>query len=177
MKKFALTSTHSAGKTTLINEIAKLEEFKGFNFITERTRYLRDNLNVKLNDDSEILSQYSFLGERAQELFIASSTFTDRSIYDVMAYTLSAKSISDEDKNLFIHGCLPLIKYYDVIFYVDPSDVKIEDNGLRSTDAIYRDIINIMILHLLEEFPPKQLYVLKGTTEERIKQIKQYLEL
>lgn len=167
--KYALTGTHSSGKTSLINYLTEVEEFSNFTFFTERTKYLKDNFKVTLNDDSQIISQYMFLGERARELHYPQSTFTDRSIYDVMAYTLSAKSISDEDKGAFINACQPLIRYYDCIFYVDPEGVLIEDNGLRHTSSIYRDQINQYILDLLQAFPPNNLIVVKGTTQERSK--------
>ncbi len=166
--KFALTGTHSAGKTTLVNELSKNSFFRDFHFFTERSKYLKESLQIPLNEDSQIVSQYIFLGERARELYDPNNSISDRSVYDVLSYTLSANSISDEDKGCFMSACQPLIKFYDCIFYVDHSEVKIEENGLRHTDPNYREQINQTILDLLEAYPPPFLVVVKGTVEERV---------
>jgi nicotinamide riboside kinase len=62
-----------------------------------------------------------------------------------------------------------LSKQYDVIFYVSPEGVEIENNGIRETDPEYRDRINDSIKWLLKMYPPKRLVEIKGSTEERIK--------
>jgi nicotinamide riboside kinase len=58
---------------------------------------------------------------------------------------------------------------YDIVFYISPLGVDVEDNGVRTTDTQYRDKINTTILKLLGTYPPKQLIVLEGSTEDRIK--------
>lgn len=177
--KFALTGTHSSGKTSLVNELIKFEEFKEFQFFTERTKYLRDSLKVSLNDDSKILSQYIFLGERAKELFVPSHSMCDRSVYDVMAYTLNAKSITSSDKHAFMYSTNPLIRHYDCIFYSDPTDIPIENNGLRDIDPLYREQINQSILDLIDAYPPNNLIKLTGSLENRtsiiLKTLNKYL--
>ena len=57
---------------------------------------------------------------------------------------------------------------YDIVFYISPEGVEIEDNGVREIDSEYRDKIDETIVALLNIFPPKQLVNIKGTTEERI---------
>ena len=175
--KIALTGTHSSGKTSLINSLSVLEEFKDYKIFTENTRYLKDNIGVKLNDDSELISQYIFIGERAKELFSGNNILCDRSIYDVCSYTIGSNSITWKDKETFIKGCVPLMKEYDVIIYVSPEGVNIEDNGLRSTNSEYRDKIDSVIKEALIEWPPVKLIEVKGTTEERIAKIKETLFL
>ena len=59
---------------------------------------------------------------------------------------------------------------YDYIFYVSPKGVDIEDNGVRETDATYREEIDRTIKKLLEKHRPIH-YTIEGSTEERIKQI------
>ena len=65
--------------------------------------------------------------------------------------------------------------YYDIVFYVSPDGVEIEDNGVRATDPKYRTKIDTAIKELLVEYPPKQLVELKGSTEERISEMLKYL--
>jgi nicotinamide riboside kinase len=176
--KFSLTGTHSSGKTTLVNALR--EKIGGtFNFYVERTKYLNSELGVALNDDSQLISQYIFLGERAKELFNPKDTISDRSVYDVLAYTMNAKSINSDEANDFLHSARHLIKRYDCIFYVSPEGIPIEDNGLRHTDPLYRDQIDQTIQDLLEGYKPNNLVIVSGTVEERVQKvietIKQYL--
>ena len=56
-----------------------------------------------------------------------------------------------------------------IFFTISPEGVKLEDNGVRTTDTQYRDEIDTTILKLLSAYPPKQLVVLEGSTENRIK--------
>ena len=175
--RIALVGTHNSGKTSLVNSLNGLEQFKEYKFFTEKTRKLRDELNIKLNDDSELISQYVFVGERARELQSGENIICDRSIYDVCSYTLGAKSIDWSDKKYMVEGCVPLMKQYDVIIYVDPEGVEIEDNGLRSVDPTYRTKIDEVIKALLIEYKPLKLICIKGTNEQRIETILSELKL
>ena len=64
-----------------------------------------------------------------------------------------------------------LIKEYDVLFYVSPEGVEIEDNGDRETDAEYRMAIDSKIKSIIQMFRGNAITI-KGTTEERISQVK-----
>ena len=64
-----------------------------------------------------------------------------------------------------------LIKEYDVLFYVSPKGVKIEDNGVRETDSKYRMAIDREIKSIVQMFRGNAITI-KGTTEERIEQVK-----
>jgi nicotinamide riboside kinase len=97
---------------------------------------------------------------------------TDRTIYDVMAFTFSAESISDVEKREFANLVSRFSREYDVVIYVSPEGVEIEDNGIRTIDAKYRDSIDNAIKLMLNEWPPVKLIEIKGTTEERIETIK-----
>ena len=90
--KIGFCGTMSVGKTTLVNALKSLPEFKDYKFQTERSKYLRD-LGIPLNTNSTIKGQTIFLAERAAEL-INKNIITDRTIIDVIAFTHLAKSIS-----------------------------------------------------------------------------------
>ena len=171
--KIGLCGTVSVGKTTLVNALKELPEFAEYEIATERSKYLRDQ-GIALNDDSTLKGQLVFAAERSLEL-MKENIITDRTFYDVGAFTLSAKSIEWSTKVRFTELIMSLHKNYDVIIYVSPEGIEIEDNGVRTTDAEYRDKIDKVIKEMLLEWPPVKLIEVKGSTEERIATIKEAL--
>jgi nicotinamide riboside kinase len=167
--KIGLCGTLSVGKTTLVNALKQLDQFKDYETATERSKYLRDQ-GISLNTDSTLKGQLVFAAERSIEL-MKPNIITDRTIYDVCSFTLSAKSIGWYEKRQFTELLMNLRDDYDVIIYVSPEGVEIEDNGVRTTDAEYRKNIDITIQEILIEYPPKKLIKISGSTEERINTI------
>ena len=169
--KIGLTGTMSVGKTSLVNALKQLPEFKDYYFATERSKYLRD-LGIPLNTDSTVRGQIIFMAERSSELF-KDNLITDRSIIDVMAFTSLSKTISKQDKKYLIDCASTLIPEYDYIFYIDPIGTKMEDNGVRCVDEDYRNQVNTQIRYYLHKYQPKNLIIISGPTESRIKTIKE----
>ena len=169
--KIGLVGTVSVGKTTLVNALKELPQFKDYHFATERSKYLRD-LGIPLNTDSTLKGQTMFLAERVSEL-MQDSLITDRTIIDVMAFTNASKSIRNADKTSFEEYARNFINEYDYIFYVTPLGVEIEDNGVRETNAEYRDLIDFTIKNLIKNYSHRinNLHKISGSTDERIKQI------
>ena len=97
--KIGLCGTMSVGKTTLVNALKETEQFNNYNFATERSKYL-SNLGIPLNTDSTLKGQTVFLAERCAEL-MCENIITDRTVVDVMAFTMNAKSIPYLDKDIF----------------------------------------------------------------------------
>lgn len=173
--RIGLCGTMSVGKTTLVKALQELPEFENYFFATERSKYLRD-LGIPLNTDSTVRGQFVFMAERASEL-INDNLVTDRTIWDVCAFTLSAKSISWFNKKSLVEAASTLMPYYDIVFYINPDGIEIEDNGVRETDVQYRNDINFAIVELLKQYKPTKLVEISGTTEQRIQQIKEALNL
>jgi GTPase SAR1 family protein len=175
--KIGLCGTMSVGKTTLVNALKELPEFKDYKFATERSKYLME-LGIPLNTDSTLQGQCIFLSERVSEL-MQENIITDRTIIDIIAFTKAAKSITYYQRTDFVELASNFINDYDYIFYVSPEGVEMEDNGVRETDLEYRQLIDFIIQNVLDKYKYriKNYFVLKGTTEERIKQVKQALSL
>ena len=166
--KIGLCGTMSVGKTTLIKELSKLPQFKDFTAVTERSKYL-NSLGIPLNHQTTIEGQTIFLAERVTEL-MQPNLLTDRTIIDVMAFTECAKCTSVIDADAFIEYARRFVGQYDYVFYIPPEGIDIKDNGVRETDATYRKEIDESIQKLLLKYRPVY-FTIKGSTEERIKQI------
>ena len=173
--KIGFCGTMSVGKTTLVNALKELDIFEGYITRTERSKYLM-SLGIPLNTDSTLKGQTVFLSERAAEL-MQENIVTDRTILDVMAFAHCSNSMNYVEKENFIQLAASLIHEYDYIFYVSPEGVDIEDNGIRETDAKYRQLIDNSIRFFITRYGNriKNLIQIKGTTEERIKVIQETL--
>ena len=167
--KIGFCGTMSVGKTTLVNELAKLPEFKDYTSRTERSKYLME-MGIPLNTDSTLKGQLVFASERASEL-MQNNIITDRTVIDVMAFNSLSKSMTATESYFLNHTLECLINEYDYLFYVSPVGVNMEDNGVRETDTTYRDNINKKILEILDLNNVKYTTI-QGNTKERIKAVK-----
>ena len=170
--KIGLCGTMSVGKTTLVNALKDLPEFKDYTFRTERSKYLRD-MGIPLNTDSTLKGQIVFSAERAAEL-MQENIITDRTVIDVMAFADLSESMEDHEKFYLNSTLFYLLDEYDILFYVSPEGVEIEDNGVRETNAEYRTAVDKTIKSIVGMYR-KNTITIKGTVEERIEQVKNAL--
>ena len=171
--KIGLCGTMSVGKTTLVNALKDVPEFKDYVTRTERSKELMA-MGIPLNTDSTVKGQAVFLAERASEL-MEENIITDRTIIDVMAFAKCSNSMYFFEAEDFCQFASYMLEEYYYIFYVSPEGVEIEDNGIRETDANYRKMIDEEIQLLITRYRHrvKNLVEISGSTEERIKTIKE----
>ena len=169
--KIGLCGTMSVGKTTLVNALKETKQFKDYMFRTERSKFLMEQ-GIPLNTDSTLKGQTVFLAERCAEL-MNNNIITDRTIIDVIAFTMNAKSIGHYDKEIFESYAKEFIREYDYVFYISPYGIPMEDNGVRETDEHYRDLIDFTITTLIKRYGHRcpSIEKISGSTDERIQQI------
>ena len=168
--KIGFCGTMSVGKTTLVNALKELPEFKDYTFRTERSKYLMER-GVPLNTDSTLKGQLVFAAERASEL-MQEKVITDRTVIDVIAFAKLSKSMTKGEKFYFTATIQPLMNEYNILFYVSPEGVEIEDNGIRETNSEYRMAIDKEIRSQIQMHGGKKIIAIKGTVKERIEQVK-----
>ena len=71
--KIGFCGTMSVGKTTLVNSLKELPEFKNYKFATERSKYLK-SIGIPLNTDSTLKGQTIFfssiISSQSRQTFI-----------------------------------------------------------------------------------------------------------
>ena len=112
--KIGLCGTMSVGKTTLVNALKLLPEFKDYHFRTERSKHLMD-LGIPLNMDSTLKGQLVFASERAVEL-MQEKIITDRTVIDVMAFCDLSDSMKDHEKFYLNASLFYLIDEYQLFY-------------------------------------------------------------
>ena len=106
----------------------------------------------------------------------------DRCILDGYVYTkyqVANGKVSEQVLHAFNGVYALLMNKLDYIFYTDPADVKLVDDGERSMDFAFRqDIIALfedLIMHKMSPCNKKKVVWLSGTVDQRMKIIEKYL--
>jgi len=173
----SFSGAQSTGKTTLLNHLMKLND-SAIEFIPEVTRLVKREYDLPINEDGNDVTQFMIVAEHVKNIYKKreGAAILDRCILDGVVYT---HWLTDNHKvSLSSYGIASkffneLKDKYDVIFYTDPNDVKLEDDGERSADVGFRnDIIDLFERYMVKL---ENVVRLTGTVEERLETIKQTL--
>lgn len=179
------TGAQSTGKTTLLNACKEIYKDE-FAFIDEVTRAVQREYNVSINEDGTDITQLLIINRHIENMMKTHDTskrglMLDRCIVDGLVYTgylaLEGK-VSKWVLNYAKNVLNILVPRMHKIFYTDPVDVKLIDDGVRSVDLDFREkIIHIfdIVFELYDEQLMNKVVRLKGTVEERLEQIKMTL--
>ena len=171
----SFTGAQSTGKTTLLNELKKWEEFKDYVFIDEITRNV-SKLGMNINEKGDDATQTAIMNAHIENLKKGDNLILDRCSLDGVVYThylylhgRVSRDTFDYARQVFIETCLK----YDKIFYLKP-EFDIVDDGVRSSSVQFRDEIADIFERYIAEFNLRKWNVveLSGSVEERLKAIK-----
>ncbi len=180
----SFSGPQSSGKTTLLNILK--EKNPNINFVPEVTRLVKKKYKVKINEGGNDKTQTLIMYEHIMNLIRSKKHYVnifDRCILDGLIYTTylfyNQKSISNDVMKDIIEIYENYITSYDIIFYTEPDDVPLVDDGERSADEKFRqsiiDLFNFALLDLKRDLSTRVVR-LKGTVEERLEKIRQTLE-
>ena len=174
----SFTGAQSTGKTTLLNILK--EKNKDINFIDEVTRRIKREYDLPINEDGGDVTQYMIMADHIANVYRKYENdlvVLDRCALDGVVYTRWLQMEGKVSPSTFTNACLiysQIINKYDVIFYTDPADVKLEDDGERSTDVNFRNSIIKLFEDRLKNLD--NVVVLSGTVEERLETVKKTVE-
>ena len=174
----SFSGAQSTGKSTLL-KILKDNNSDIF-IVDEVTRKIKRKFNMPINEDGGDLTQYMIMNDHIENVYrktYAEHTILDRCAVDGIVYTdwlarqnKVSKVIYDAALRVYTH----LIDKYDVIFYTNPHDVPLVDDGERSADINFRNDIIELFEGYLNGFD--NIVTLSGTVEERLKIVKETLD-
>jgi len=174
----SFTGAQSTGKTTLLN-ILKSKN-KDINFIDEVTRRINREYDLPINESGSTLTQLMIIADHIaniyrkydSDLVILDRCIIDGLVYSEWLYDNNNISISMIDLATEIYHSI--YKKYDIIFYTDPKDVELVDDGERSIDKQFRDDIISSFDYRIKSL--NNVVLLSGTVEERLETVKKTFE-
>lgn len=167
--KVAFAGTHGTGKTTLVNELKNIPQLKKYKFFSNFSRKISKE-GYNLNNRCDLEGQLKFVDQRLVEL--KNNNFvSDRSSYDVLAYTLASENMTKKQKELIEMYHKTIYQYYDVIFYL-PIEFAMEKDGVRLENEKYRKKIDKIIKKLLKKYPPNKIIMIDGDLQKRLNKVK-----
>ena len=181
-KLFTFTGAQSTGKTTLLKTVMSLYPER-FEYVTEVTRRIQ-RMGVTINDEAKnydltqslIISDHllNYMKVHDQSDYNIKDILLDRCIVDGYIYTkyfYEQNKVSTKVMNFAEYWFKELTCKYDVIFYTNPADVKLIDDGIRSTNNDFRNrIIELYNTEFIDKFD--NICILKGSVNERLEQMK-----
>ena len=180
----SFTGAQSTGKTTLLNSIKDLNPY--LDSIDEVTRRIKREYNLPINEDGGDITQTMIMSDHIANIFrkYDSDVIFDRCALDGVVYTqwlYNKGKVSKEVLQWAKKIYNTLIDKYDAIFVTSPEDVPLVDDGERSVDIDFReeiiDIFNMYIDDMKIYSREVNLFVVEGSVEDRMKYIKNVLEV
>lgn len=174
----SFTGAQSTGKTTLLNHL--VERNPDVTFVEEVTRRVKRLYDVPINEDGGDVTQFLIMADHVQNLFSKDKselTIFDRCAVDGVVYTRWLQLEGMVSAEVYTACCKiyeSIIDKYDVIFYTDPADVELVDDGERSANKKFRDDIIKLFNDRLKQLD--NVVVLSGTVEERLETVKKTVE-
>jgi hypothetical protein len=180
--RVAYTGAQCTGKSTLLQKCKEI--YRDYRFVDEVTRLVKRSYGVNINEAGGTETQLYILAEHIKNhLLPGDNLILDRCILDGYVYTkyqVNNKKVSEDVLHAFSSVYSVLINKLDYIFYTDPSDVDLVDDGERSIDHKFRnDVIEIfedLITHKMSPKNREKVIRLKGSVEERLQIIEKYLK-
>jgi nicotinamide riboside kinase len=174
----SFTGAQSTGKTTLLNTLKSKN--KNVTFIDEVTRRIKREYNLPINESGNSMTQLMIMADHVANLHRNHDTdlvILDRCVVDGLVYSkwlYDNRKISSAMYDIAVEVYHSCYKRYDIIFYTEPGDVELIDDGERSVNIEFRNNIIKGFEGRLKDLD--NVVTLCGTVEERLTKIKKTFE-
>lgn len=176
--KILLTGTHSTGKSTLLNLLREDDFFKEFKFIGGVTREARE-YGLDINEKGDTLTQLYCMSKDFLNLVQNQheNVVYDRSILDTYIYTKYLRSsVDDWFYETVLEVCNMLLSEFDYIFWLRP-EWEITNDRVRSMNKKFQEGVDLLFEEYFQLHPQLKYVRLIGESEQKVKQIKQTLNV
>lgn len=167
--RIAFTGPQGSGKSTILQQCKESDYFKDCAFIPSATRMLRDKYNLKINQESNDITQKYIADwyKDQHENHHYENAIYDRCVLDCAVYTyylLQKGNVTKETYKYIESIFLKYINDFDLIFYTMP--LPLVADGTRSMDSQYLQDIHNIFLYFIEKYDIN-VVELKGNKEKR----------
>ena len=176
--KIILTGAHSTGKSTLVQPLAteyKLPVFQR----TVRNFWEANGVNdfeLLPSDVRAIFQKHLLLNQLEKENTLWEQGFiTDRSVLDYLGYAVVSSSMSKTDLDLYKALIRERLLQYDYIIYL-PVEFPAEPEYLRANPQSQAEVAEVLEEHLNLWLKPEQYCIARGSVEERLETIKNFIQ-
>jgi nicotinamide riboside kinase len=199
----SFTGAQSTGKSTLLDALQRANEFNNrIVFVPEVTRILQREYNIPINEGASAMTQYQITCDHYRNAFKKEPTITQLKVLDRCAldgtvycnYFNEQRKFNNHYSAIDANGdynadwekatrmserYLPdMMEKYDILFYTDPKDVPLVDDGERSASAKFRDgIIELFERYIAHPKYADKVITLSGTVEERLSIIQEAIKV
>lgn len=179
--KIGICGAQGVGKSTLARALSEhlglpligeqaREVIKLLNF--DRPRELRDKPQVGVTYQVRCLFSQIRAEEEQEPGFVSDRTFIDNAVYFNKWHAHQAAS---GFACLYYEICRQGVKNYDLVVYVPP-EIPLKDDKFRSVNLDYQSEIDFLVRLFLQGFPVRSWIKVKGTVEERVRQVIDWTE-
>jgi len=178
MLKIALCGAHGTGKTTLLKGIQDICDAP---VLTTTMRTFYTNLGVNdfekiPGDIRTIFQNHALLNQiRREDEFADKGFITDRSVLDYLSYTIISSSMADSQLEIYKALIKERLRHYTHFIYV-PVEFDATAEHLRGDPKIQK-VIAAVCEEYLDKWMPGRYLRVTGSVENRLSQIKQFIQV
>lgn len=169
--KIAITGAQGVGKTTLAKQINK--DYPDLKILPEAARLAIEagyHLDQTATTETELwLIAKQLELESGEDKWVA-----DRCGIDLLAYIQHLFSKESALIEFATKTLMPRFSNYDLVLYLPSGEFEIEDDGVRTTDLKFQQIIDAQVRNILEKHKIPFVRII-GSPEERLAKVKNLL--
>ena len=177
--KIILTGAHGTGKSTLVKPLAQEYNLE----VLQRTvrNFWEDNgvndFELLPTDVRAVFQKHLLLNQLDKENSLWEQGFiTDRSVLDYLGYAVVSSTMAKTDLDLYKSLIRERLLQYDYIIYL-PVEFPAEPEYLRAHPKSQEQVAKVLEEYLQLWLKPEQYCFARGSVEERLEQVKNFIQL